>query len=150
MHTYEKSSLIECSLEALYEFHLDVSNLKVISPKNVKVTLLNEEFTPKEGALLRLKTVKNFLPITWEVRIETMNAPYLLIDVAEKSPFTFWKHSHIFIEVDTNFCELKDRVEYKLPFGFLGSLFDFYVQYELQAMFKFRHKVTQKILEEKK
>jgi len=149
MNIYEKTSLIECSLEDLYAFHTDMKNLKAISPKGIKVTLLNEDFVPKEGALLHLKTVKNFIPILWEVKIEKMDAPNLLVDVAVKSPFKFWKHSHIFTQVDENFCELKDRVEYIAPFGFLGSLLNFFVQYELEKMFRFRHQITKQLLEEK-
>ncbi|QSZ42152.1 hypothetical protein GJV85_08515 [Sulfurimonas aquatica] len=149
MSIYEKTSLVECSLEALYNFHLEMENLKAISPKGIKVTLLNEGFVPKEGAILRLKTIKNFIPIIWEVRIEKMDAPNLLVDVAMKSPFKSWKHSHIFTQIDENLCELKDLVEYTLPFGFVGSLFNFFVQYELRSMFEFRHLITKQILEEK-
>ena len=150
MSLYEKTSLIECSLEELYNFHLEMKNLKAISPKGIKVTLLNEGFMPKEGAILRLKTIKNFFPIIWEVRIEKMDAPNLLVDVAMKSPFKSWRHSHVFTQIDENLCELKDVVEYRLPFGFIGSLFNFYIQYELKSMFEFRHLMTQKLLQNKR
>lgn len=146
---YEKSSIIECKTQDLFDFHLDSSNLKAISPKGISVTILNEEFVPKEGAILRLKTVKNFIPIIWEVRIDTLREPNLLVDIAIKSPFKYWKHSHIFTQIDESSCELKDVVEYNLPFGYFGSLFDFYVQNELKAMFEFRHEITKKILEKK-
>ena len=150
VNIYEKTSLIECQVQDLFDFHLDTNNLKAISPKNIKVTLLNEGFVPKEGAVLKLRTVKNFIPIIWEVKIDTLDAPNLLVDVAMKSPFKSWKHSHIFTQIDKNHCELKDTVEYNLPFGFLNSLFNLFVHYELKAMFEFRHSVTKELLEEKK
>lgn len=150
MSIYQKESLIQCKIEDLFNFHLDVNNLKTISPKNIKVTLLNEGFIPKEGAVLKLKTVKYFVPIIWEVKIDTLNAPHLLVDVAMKSPFKSWKHSHIFSQHDENFCEMKDIVEYTLPFGFLNSLFKALMQKELESMFSFRHDVTKKILENTK
>lgn len=150
MSLYEKTSLIECRLESLYDFHTDMKNLQAISPKGIKVTLLNEGFMPKEGAILRLKTVKNFIPMIWEVRIDKMDAPNLLVDIAMKSPFKSWKHSHIFTQVDENLCELKDVVEYALPFGFIGSLFNFFIQHELRSMFDCRHLITKELLEEKK
>ena len=142
MKSYEKSSLIECDIEKLFAFHLDLNNLKTITPKDTKVKLLDAMFVPKEGDVLRLHTVKNFIPIIWEVKIQTLESPTLLVDVALKSPFSFWKHSHIFTDMGDGFCELKDVVEYKAPFGFLGKLFDFIVQYELNKMFTYRHKVT--------
>lgn len=150
MRIYEKASLIECSVKELFDFHLDANNLKAISPKGMQVTLLNEGFEPKEGGVLKIRTVKNFIPMVWEVKIETLQAPNLLVDFALKSPFEFWRHSHVFTQVDKNICELKDVVEYSLPFGFIGSLFDFFAQHELKKMFAFRHKVTKQLLEESK
>jgi ligand-binding SRPBCC domain-containing protein len=147
VNIYEKTSFIDCKVEDLFDFHLDTNNLKTISPKNIKVTLLNEGFVPKEGAVLKLRTVKNFIPIIWEVKIETLHSPNLLVDVAMKSPFKSWKHSHIFTQIDENRCELKDVVEYSLPFGFVGSLFNLFVKNELQSMFEFRHAISKKILE---
>lgn len=150
MNVYEKISLIECQVDELFNFHLDTNNLKEISPKNIKVTLLNEGFEPKEGAVLKLRTVKNFIPIIWEVKIDTLEAPNLLVDIAMKSPFKSWKHFHVFAQIDENHCELKDIVEYSLPFGFMNSLFNIFMQYELKAMFEFRHSVTKELLEDNK
>lgn len=147
MKTYEKTSLIFCTVEELFDFHLDFNNLKAITPKDTKVTMQGAMFTPKEGDILRLKTVKNFITTTWEVEIRTIQKPNLLFDVALKSPFKVWRHSHIFTQLEDGVCELTDRVEYELPFGIFGSLFDFIIQLELAKMFAFRHSVTKKILE---
>ncbi len=149
MKTYEKTTLIKCDVKELFDFHLDVENLKVISPKYIQVTLLNESFIPKEGEVLRLKTVKNFLTIMWEVKIAKLQSPNLLVDLAIKSPFAFWEHSHIFTQKQDGFCELRDVVAYKAPFGVIGSIFDFVIEYELDKMFTFRHKITKEKLEEK-
>lgn len=149
MMRYEKSSLIRCDIEELFSFHLDLKNLQAITPKDTKVSLVGEVFTPKEGDILRLKTLKNFIPIDWEVLIQKVEKPNILVDLAIKSPFSFWEHSHIFIQKEDGMCELKDVVKYKAPFGFIGVLFDFFVSYELEKMFTYRHEVTKKILEEK-
>ena len=149
MKTYEKTSLIRCNIEELFAFHLDLKNLQAITPKNTKISLVGEIFTPKEGDVLRLKTVKNFIPIDWDVLIQKVQKPNILVDLALKSPFTFWEHSHVFTQKEDGMCELKDVVKYKAPFGFLGDLFDFFVRYELEKMFTYRHEVTKKILEEK-
>lgn len=150
MSIYEKKSLIKCKVDELFTFHLDTANLQAISPENIKVTLLNQDFIPKQGAVLKLRTVKNFLPIIWEVKIDTLKAPNLLVDIAMKSPFKTWKHSHIFTIVDEETSELKDVVEYKLPFGVLNFLFEQFVKNELMSMFTYRHQVTKQLLEDKK
>jgi ligand-binding SRPBCC domain-containing protein len=146
MKIYEKTSLIPCNIEDLFNFHLDLNNLKVITPKDTKVSLIGELFTPKEGDILKLRTLKNFIPIIWEVQIQKVQAPSLLVDVARKSPFKFWKHSHVFTQKEDGLCELRDIVEYELPFGFVGGLFDSFVSHELAKMFAYRHEVTHKIL----
>lgn len=149
MKIFEKTSLLKCDVKELFDFHLDVRNLKSITPPDTKVTLLNKDFIPKEGAILKLKTVKNFIPILWEVKIQTLQSPNLLVDVALKSPFKFWKHSHIFAQKDNGMCELKDRLEYELPFGVFGSLFNFFIKYEFGKMFTYRHNITKQILQER-
>ena len=146
MKTYEKTSLIQCNLDELFAFHLDLTNLQAITPKDTKVSLVGKLFTPKEGDILRLKTVKNFIPIDWEVLIQKVQKPNILVDLAIKSPFSFWEHSHIFNQKEEGVCELQDVVKYKAPFGFVGVLFDFFIRYELEKMFTYRHEVTKKIL----
>ncbi len=146
MKKYEKTSFIDCKLEELFDFHLDVNNLKAITPDNIQITFLEENFTPKEKGVLKIKTVKNFLPIRWEVKIEKLQRPNILVDLALKSPFKYWKHSHIFTKKG-NMCELRDVIEYELPFGKVGELFDFFIKKELDTMFTFRHNKTKKLLE---
>jgi len=146
MNKYEKVTLIRCEIEDLFNFHLDVNNLKNITPPDTKVTLLNENFIPKEKGILKLKTVKNFIPTYWEVRIDKLESPNLLVDVAIKSPFSYWVHSHVFTKKG-NMCELKDIVEYKLPLGKFGQLFNFFIKKELDSMFAFRHEITKKMLD---
>ncbi len=149
MYTFEKISIIKnCTIEQLFDFHFDISNLKKITPPEIKVELLNKDFIPHEGGVLRLKTIKNFIPIVWEVKIVKIQRPNLLIDVAIKSPFKYWEHSHIFTKRG-NVWELKDVINYELPFGKLGSLFNFFIKKELNKMFEFRHQVTKELLEKK-
>ena len=149
MEIYEKTSLLDCKIEELFNFHTNMKNLKAITPLNTKVELVNKDFVPHEGGVLKIKTVKNFIPTTWEVEIEKLESPNLLVDVALKSPFKYWKHSHIFTQKGS-MCELKDIVEYELPFGVIGKLFDFFIQKELKSMFDFRHETTINTLEKRK
>lgn len=149
MFHYEKRSIINCSVQELFNFHMDSNNLKAITPPNMRVTLLNEEFEPKVGAVLRLKVVQNFIPIFWEVEIDTIEKDHMIVDVALKSPFKSWKHSHIFTQIDEKRSELKDVVVYEPPLGVLGQLVNFFIQRSLEKMFAFRHKVTAEMVEEK-
>jgi ligand-binding SRPBCC domain-containing protein len=146
MKTIIKTSLIKCSLDELFEFHLDSSNISKITPLDTKVELLNEDSVAYEGKTVKIKTTKFFIPTYWEVKIEKLDKPNILVDVALKSPFNYWKHQHIFTKKD-DMCELKDVIEYELPFGVIGKIFNFLIENDIKNMFEYRHKKTKEILE---
>lgn len=148
MKRFEKTSLISCSLEELFEFHLDSNNIKKITPKDTKVELLSKDFVPAEGKVLQIKTTKFFIPTFWDVEISLIKKPTMLVDTAIRSPFDFWRHSHIFTQKG-NVCELKDVIEYEMPFGFIGNIFYTFMENQLDKMFTYRHKQTKMILEKK-
>ena len=146
MQTFIKSSYINCDTKSLFDFHLDTNNLTKITPTNIKVELLAKNFKPVVSQILKIKSTKYFIPMMWEVKIEKIEEPNLLVDIALKSPFAFWEHKHIFIK-HGNMSELKDVITFKMPFGILGDLLSFFVKKDLQNMFDYRHKITKNILE---
>ena len=87
MKTFEKSTLIKCSIDELFDFHLDTNNLTKITPNNIKVKLLTPDFKAKEGEVLKIRSIKNFIPMNWTVKIQKLEKPNILVDVAISSPF---------------------------------------------------------------
>ncbi|MBD3840680.1 MAG: SRPBCC family protein [Campylobacterales bacterium] len=142
------TSTIHCSLEDLFDFHTDSNNIKQITPKDTKVELLNDDTTTYEGKIVKIKTTKYFIPTYWEVKIETLQKPNILVDVAVKSPFKYWKHQHIFKQ-QNDLVVLEDIVEFELPFGFLGNLIKNFIKSDITNMFIYRHHQTKNILENK-
>ncbi len=149
MQTFIKSSYINCDVKSLFDFHLDTNNLTFITPPDTRVELLTKDFKPQVSQILKIKSTKYFIPMNWEVKIEKLDEPNLLVDLALKSPFAYWEHKHIFIK-HGNMSELKDVITFKMPFGFLGRLLEGFVKNDLQKMFDFRHKITKEILEKGK
>lgn len=149
MQTFIKSSYINCDIKSLFDFHIDTNNIKRITPTDTKVELLTKDFKPQISKILKIKSTKYFIPMLWEVKIEKIDEPSLLVDVALKSPFAFWEHKHIFIK-HGNMSELKDVITFKMPFGIFGKLFEWLVKNDLQKMFDYRHKITKEILENRK
>lgn len=149
MNRIIKNIMIKCSVEELFNFHLDSSNIAHITPSNIKVELLNDDSVTFQGKVVKLKITKFFIPQYWDVKIEKLDAPNLLVDVAVRSPFAYWKHQHIFTQQDENYCELKDEIEYTLPFGFLGQLINPLIRKDIESMFEFRHQKTKEIFEKR-
>lgn len=148
MATIIKFTKIECSLEELFLFHTDSNNISKITPANIKVQLLNVDSKTYEGKILKIKTTKFLIPLYWEVKIEKLQFPNILVDVAIKSPFKKWKHQHIFTQKES-YCELKDIIEYEIPFGILGKIVEPLIRYDIEKMFEYRHIKTLEILEGK-
>jgi ligand-binding SRPBCC domain-containing protein len=146
MQTITKTSLISCSLEELFDFHLDSNNITKITPSNIKVKLLNSDTETFEGKIVKLETTKLFISTYWEVKIEKLKKPNILVDIAVKSVFKYWKHQHVFTQKGS-MCELKDIIEFELPFGILGKIFELFIKYDIKNMFEYRHKKTKEILE---
>ncbi len=148
MEILTKTTLIDCTLEELFDFHLDTNNIKRITPSHTKVELIDYEDATYEGKIIKLKTTRAWVPIDWIVKIEKYEYPNLMVDVAIKSPFAFWEHHHIFTKKGT-MCELKDLIKYKLPFGIFGKLLAPFIKKDIENMFLYRHKQTKEILENK-
>lgn len=146
MYTITKTSKIKCSVEELFEFHMDSNNIKKITPSNIKVKLLNEDLETYEGKIVKINTTKFFLTTVWEVKIKKVEKPNLLVDIAIKSPFKYWEHNHVFTQKE-GFCELKDEIKFEMPFGFFGKLFSQFIILDIKNMFDFRHQKTKEILE---
>jgi ligand-binding SRPBCC domain-containing protein len=141
-----KRTLIDCTQEELFTFHLDTNNIKKITPTHTKVALLNYDKKVYETKNIVIRTTRAFIPILWKVQIETIDYPKTLVDVAIESPFSYWKHQHNFIS-QGNKTILEDIIEYELPFGILGKLVNIFIKKDIENMFSYRHKQTKKILE---
>jgi ligand-binding SRPBCC domain-containing protein len=148
MKKIEKSTMIDCSVEDLYQFHLDSNNITKITPKSIEVRLLNDDTTTYEGKIVKLVSKKFFISTYWEVKIEKLEENAILVDKAIKSPFKYWRHQHIFLKQDSG-CELKDIIEFELPFGLIGKLVEPLISMDITSMFDYRHKRTKEILESK-
>ena len=148
MKTIIKTTLIKTTQEELFSFHTDSQNITKITPPNIKVELLNEDTKTFEGKIVKIKTTKLFIPTYWEVKIEKLQKPNILIDIALQSPFKYWKHQHIFTKKG-NFCELKDVIEFELPFGIFAKPIEFLISQDITSMFEYRHKKTKELLENK-
>ena len=146
METLTLTTPINCTLEVLFDFHLDTNNIKQITPSHTQVELIDYEERTYEGKIIKLKTTRAMIPINWVVTIEKFDRPNEIVDRAIKSPFGFWKHHHIFTQKG-DMCELTDTIHYTPPFGLFGKILAPLIRKDIQNMFAYRHKQTKILLE---
>jgi hypothetical protein len=86
------------------------------------------------------------VPIRWRTRIEEWDPPFAFVDVQVKGPYRLWRHTHRFAPAN-NGTTVMDRVEYALPFGFVGELAHrLQVRRDLERIFDYRERQTRSIL----
>jgi hypothetical protein len=78
--------------------------------------------------------------------IERWNPPHEFIDIQLKGPYTLWRHTHRFSEVEGGTL-IADTVAYDLPFGLLGRLVHrLQVARDLGQIFDYRARQVQALL----
>jgi ligand-binding SRPBCC domain-containing protein len=146
MKTVTFETKIDCSVEALFDFHSDTRNLPKITPPDTSVEIVRLD-PLAEGATAVLKIRKGVLGFTWHVRFEQVEPPSRIVDVATRSPFKTFRHEHLFLPLEEGGALLRDTVTYALPLEPLSNIARWFVEKDLEAMFDYRHKVTKSLLE---
>ena len=151
MPILEFKTEIDAPLQKVWDFHSSLDGLKKVTPKGVKVEILDYSPPLKAGSRFTLVIKRFGVPIRWEVEYLTFDPPNGFSDrqVDSNGPFKNWKHEHRFIALSESRTLLHDRVEYEAPFGILGKIAEaLFLKNDLESMFAYRHKVTKKLLEE--
>jgi ligand-binding SRPBCC domain-containing protein len=150
MTIIESSVTIAAPIEAVFDFHLDQKNLGLISPPWMKSKLIRTEGEGL-GKIIELQVMQySVFPSHWLVRIEEYDRPVRLTDMMLSGPMKYFRHSRTLSQPCASLTELKDHLEYEVPFGLIGKLADkVSVKKMMEQMFEYRHKMTKEILEER-
>ena len=117
----------------------DPYNLAKITPPwlNFRVTS-TDRVHMREGAEIEYVIRWLNLPIRWKTLITEYAPPHKFVDEQKRGPYSLWRHHHTFEETAEG-TKVKDRVEYRLPFGFLGGFVHAaVVRHQLLAIFRYR------------
>jgi ligand-binding SRPBCC domain-containing protein len=87
------------------------------------------------------------VPLCWESVISEYAENAVFVDRMVSGPYRSWNHRHEFRAV-TGGTEMRDRVEYELPFGLLGRAAHSLVRRQLREIFDFRAAAIGRMLED--
>ncbi len=147
MKTLIFETKIACDVQSLFDFHADTDNLPRITPPGTKVDILEIDTPLEEYGEVRLLIKKGPIAFEWELFFERVDEPWMIVDVAKRSPFKSFRHEHRFIDVDGTHAILKDIVTFSLPLEPLSSPIAWFITYDMKKMFAYRHKKTKEFLE---
>lgn len=138
---------ISAPVERLWEFHRSAEALRLLAPPGKPVEPVGDDLEVRNGARHVLRIRMGPLRLTWVAVLSQVNPPFGFVDTAEKSPFAFWRHHHEFLPTESGSL-LRDTVEYRLPFGLLGTIaHTLLVRRDIESMFAHRHRVTKEAVE---
>jgi len=122
LYNFESKQTINCSIETVFSFFSSPENLKVLIPPRLGFKILTPSpINMGKGCLIDYLIYFMGIPVHWCSIITDYDPPYMFIDQQIKGPYTLWHHKHTFREIK-NGVEIRDRVVYSIPVGWMGRL----------------------------
>ncbi|HKS40967.1 MAG TPA: SRPBCC family protein [Blastocatellia bacterium] len=147
-YTLERTQVIERSRSETFAFFSDAFNLERITPPFLGFHMLTPRpIHMQEGTLLEYKLSLLGIPFYWKTLIEKWTPETSFVDVQLKGPYSLWRHTHTFEELDQNRTLMRDHIEYSVPLGVLGRIAHaLFVRYSLKKIFDYRAAATARLL----
>ncbi len=121
-YVIEREQLIPRPLPEVFDFFCRAENLEVLTPGFLRFRILTPlPIEMRAGAIIEYTLRLWGIPVRWRTLIEAWEPGRRFVDVQLRGPYRSWRHTHAFEAVEGG-TRMTDRVEYELPFGFLGAL----------------------------
>jgi ligand-binding SRPBCC domain-containing protein len=143
---FERLTHIAAPRADVFRFFSEPDNLARITPAKMRFHIKRGPGrTLRESDVIEYSFRVFGLPLRWTSRIAAWRENESFADLQERGPYSYWLHTHTFRDADGG-TEMHDRVEYALPFGFLGRLLAApLVRRELERVFNHRADAVQSI-----
>jgi ligand-binding SRPBCC domain-containing protein len=149
--TFHRKVLLSAPLPVVFDFHENPHNISRICPPLLKIKHIECSVPARVSEEFYLRVSLCGIPMEWRGYWESVDsgkdggdATAQLVDGAKKSPFTHWRHQHLFRAVGS-YTEMTDRVEYSLGNGvFARFLNATLMRIIFEMMFLGRHIATRR------
>jgi len=147
-YTLRRQQLIKRPLPEVFAFFESPENLARITPASMGFEILTPKPIRMQTGSILDYTIRLFgFPVHWTTIIAAYNPPRSFSDVALKSPYSFWHHTHTFEEVEDGTL-MTDEVRYALPFGPLGRVaHSLWIEGQLERIFDFRAETIRRLMD---
>jgi len=143
----EREQFFPMGVEEVFEPFSRAENLQALTPPWLHFRIVTElPIEMREGALIEYRLRFHGVPVRWRTEIEVWEPPYRFVDLALKSPFALWHHTHTFEAVEGGTIA-RDRVRYRVGFGPLGEVAHaVLVSRDLGRIFDFRREAIEDLI----
>src|ERR1700724_1047936 len=140
-------SRIEAPAAEVYAWHALPNALERLTPPGEHIEVIEKTGGIERGARIVLQFGRWPFRQRWVAEHQDFEEGRYFSDLQVSGPFAYWKHTHTFEPDGATACFLEDKVEYALPFGFLGrATAGSFVRRKLERMFRYRHAVTARLI----
>jgi len=146
-YTLECEMLAPVSVREAFEIFQDPHNLARITPSwlNFRITS-RKQVEIRQGAEIGYQIRWAGIPLSWKTVITEYEPPFFFVDEQARGPYRHWRHRHTFRPTEGGTI-VGDRVEYALPFGWLGRLVHrLIVRRQLQRIFAYRQQALAELM----
>ena len=131
----------------VYAWHALPDALERLTPPGEHIEVIERTGGIERGARVVMQFERWPFRVRWVAVHQEYEEGRYFSDLQVSGPFAYWKHTHTFEPDGSAACILEDKVEYALPFGFLGRwVAGKYVHRKLEQLFKYRHAVTARLI----
>lgn len=146
-YQFKRIQKIDKSIEDVWKFISDPSNLKVITPDYMGFDITSDDIvsTMYPGMIISYKVSPLLgIKLNWVTEITQVKENKYFVDEQRVGPYKIWHHQHI-LEPSGNGTLMTDIVSYKPPLGILGNLANPMIKGKLKEIFDYRSKVLSNI-----
>ncbi len=143
----EREQFFPHPVEQVFEPFSRAENLQALTPPWLHFRIVSDlPIAMREGAMIEYRLRFHGVPVRWRTEIEVWEPPHRFVDLALKSPFALWHHSHTFEAVEGGTIA-RDRVRYRVGFGPLGEVaHGALVGRDLERIFDYRREAIGKLI----
>ena len=140
IYTLTVMQQLPIKLSEAWDFFSSPENLEKITPDH-----MGFEITSGEGRMYAGQISYRVAPVpgiktNWVTEITHVDEGKFFVDEQRFGPYSMWHHEHHFAE-NKNGVLMTDKVTYKIPFGFIGSIAQhLFVRRQLKGIFEYRVK----------
>jgi ligand-binding SRPBCC domain-containing protein len=146
--TLESGQELQISLDEAWDYFSSPENLQKITPEKMRFKITSKvDRKVYQGQIITYK-VSPFPLITtnWVTEITRVKHQEFFIDEQRFGPYAMWHHEHFFESLPNGNTLMKDKISYKLPFGFLGTIAQkLFVKRQLTSIFEYRFSTLEKL-----
>lgn len=144
IYTLETQQELKMSLNKAWDYFSSPENLTKITPPKMGFNITSKaDKKAYKGQIITYKVSPiPLIKTNWVTEITQVKEKAFFIDEQRFGPYAMWHHEHWFEELGNGNTLMKDKISYKIPFGFLGHIAQIlFIKKQLQAIFEYRYAI---------